>query len=249
MSENTENFQKDLENKIKQDELFSIVYYGASTTSIDYTFPGWGSVIRYWLRDYIEENIGPYYWNLQTVNRGLDGASSGELLERFPQMIESLNPDLVFLNLGKNDYYYKINQEKTEKNIREIIERSLRNGYKVVFTTSVPALGKDFNKKIKPYVDLDRKVAKDFLDKEEFMFVDFYDFFSEDDLKRSYTLISDNGNKVIGIKPGEVDPIHFNAYGNTLVAEVLLKQVFGLDFDHEKFIQDLDDNTKKYPGA
>lgn len=241
------NFQKDLENKIKQDKIFSIVYYGASTTSIDYVFPGWGSIMRYWLRDYIKENVGPYYWNLQTVNRGLDGASSGELLERFSQMIESVNPDLVFLNIGKNDYYYKIKQEETEKNTRKIIEKSLKNGYKVVFTTSVPALTKDLNQKIKPNVDLDRRMAQEFSDNKDFIFVDFYNFFSEEDLKRSYTLISDNGNKVIGIKPGEVDPIHFNKYGNALVAKILLKEVFGIEFAHEKFIRDLDDNTKKYP--
>ena len=243
------NFQKDLENKIKQDKLFSIVYYGASTTSIDYTFPAWGSIIRYWLRDYIYENIGKYYWNLQSVNRGLDGAISRNLLERFPQMIESLNPDLVFLNIGKNDYYYQINQEKSRANTREIIKRSLNNGYKVVFTTSVPALTEELNQKIKPYVDLDREIAQEFLGNEEFVFVDFYNFFSSNDLKRSYTLISEDGNKVVGIKPGQVDPIHFNKYGNALIAKILLKEVFRIDFDHEKFIQDLSDNTKKYPGA
>lgn len=243
------NFQKDLESKIKQDKLFSIVYYGASTTSIDYVFPGWGSIIRYWLRDYIEENVGPYYWNLQTVNRGLDGASSGELLERFPQMIESANPDLIFLNIGKNDYYYKIKQEETEKNIRKIIEKALKNGYKVVFTTSAPALTKELNQKIKPYVDLDRRMAQEFSGNKEFVFIDFYNFFSEDDLKRSYTLISENGNDVVGIKPGEVDPIHFNKYGNALVAKILLKEVFGIGFDQEKFIQDLSDNSKKNPGV
>lgn len=242
-------FEKDLENKIKQDKLFSIVYYGASTTSIDYIFPGWGSIIRYWLRDYIEENIGKYYWNLQAINRGLDGASSGELRERFSQMIESIDPDLLFLSLGKNDYYYKIEREKTEKNIRDIIERSLKNGYRIVFATSVPALRENLNQAIKPYVDLDRKIAGEFKDNEEFIFVDFYDFFSQDDLKRSYTLISEGGNAVVGIAPGETDPIHFNKYGNALVAKVLLREVFGLDFDHEKFIQDLSDDTKKYPGT
>lgn len=111
------NFQKDLENKIKDDKIFSIVYYGASTTSIDYTFPGWGSIIKYWLRDYIEENVGEYYWNLQAANRGLDGARSGELRERFPQMIESIDPDLVFLNVGKNDHHHKISKDETEKTL------------------------------------------------------------------------------------------------------------------------------------
>ncbi len=244
-----ENFQKDLENKIKKEELFLIVYYGPSTTSMEYSFPNWGEIIRYWLRDYIEENIGEYYWNLQTINRGLNGASSNDLLEKFPQMVESLNPSLIFLSIGKNDYYQKIEKSKTEINTRKIIEKSLENGYKVVFTTSVPALSEELNQKIKPYVDLDRVIAQSYLNNEEFIFIDFYNFFSKDDLKHSYTLISENGNKVVGINPGEVDPIHFNKYGNALVAKILLKKVFGIDFDHEKFIKDLLDNTKKYPGA
>ncbi len=243
------NFQKDLKIEVKKDNLFLIVYYGASTTSIDYIFPGWGEIIRYSLRDYIEENVGKYYWNLQTINRGLDGAISAELSERYPQMIESLNPSLVFLNIGKNDYYFKVNKNKTEVSTREIIEKSLKNGYKVVFTTSVPALTEDLNQKIKPYVDLDRKIAQDYLDNEDFMFIDFYKFFSKDDLKCSYTLISENGNKVTEVKPGGVDPIHFNKYGNALVAKILLKEVFGVDFNHDKFIKDLSDNTKKHPGV
>lgn len=242
-------FQKDLEEKVKQNKLFSIVYYGASTTSVEYSFPNWGEIIRYWLKRYTRDNIGRYYWNLQTANRGLDGASSGDLLERYPQMIESLNPDLVFLNIGKNDYYYEISQEECEKNTREIIEKSLKNGYKVVFTTSAPALSEDLNKKTKPYFDLDRKVAQEFLDNKDFLFIDLCNFFSADDLKRSYTLISEGGNKVVGIEPGEIDPIHFNKYGNALVAKIFLEQVFGIDFDQEKFIQDLADSSKKNPGT
>ena len=246
--EETKNFKKEFEEGIKKDNLFSIVYYGASTTSMEYCFPNWGEIIRYWLGDYIYENIGKYHWNLQTINRGLNGATSGELLERFPQMIEDVSPSLIFLNISKNDYYFKIPKKESEENTRKIIERSLRNGYKVVFTTFVPALTKNLNEKIKPYVDLDRKVAQEFVNNKDFMFIDFYNFFSEDDLKRSYTLISEGGNKVVGIAPGEVDPIHFNKYGNALVAKILLKEVFAIDFDHEKFIRDLADNSKKYPG-
>jgi lysophospholipase L1-like esterase len=183
------------------------------------------------------------------MNRGLDGASSGELLERFSQMIGGLAPKLIFLNAGKNDYYYKINKEITEKNTRELVRRSLENKCKVVLTTSVPALTNELNENTKEHVEIDRRIAQEFLGNENFMFIDFYKFFSEDDLRRSYTLISEKGNENIGIIPGEVDPIHFNKYGNALVAKILLREVFGLDFDHEKFIKDLSDNTKKYPGT
>ena len=233
---------------VQKDELFSIIFYGASTTSVEYSFPNWGEIIRYWLKEYIGEKIGKYYWNLQTANRGLNGASSQELLDKFGIMVENLNAKLIVLQIGKNDFYYKIDKSITEENTRKIIQKSLEKNMLVIFTTSVPAATKEFNEKIKEYAEVDRKVAKEFAGNENFVFIDFHNFFSEEDLEKSYTLISEEGNYVVGIAPGELDPIHFNKYGNALVAEVILKESFGIDFDHNKFIQGLSDNTKKYPG-
>ncbi|MDA3815312.1 MAG: SGNH/GDSL hydrolase family protein [Patescibacteria group bacterium] len=233
---------------VQKDELFSIVFYGASTTSVEYSFPNWGEIIRYWLKEYIAEKIGKYYWNLQTANRGLYGAGSQELLDRFEVMVENLDAKLIILQIGKNDFYYKIDKSITENNTRKIIQKSLEKNMLVVFTTSVPPATKELSEKIKEYAEVDRKVAKEFAGNENFMFIDFYNFFSEEDLERSYTLISEGGNVNIGIIPGGLDPVHFNKHGNALIAKIILKESFGIDFDHNKFIQDLSDNTKKYPG-
>ncbi len=49
------------------------------------------------------------------------------------------------------------------------------------------------------------------------------------------------------LKKGEIDPIHYNRYGNAIVAKILLKKVFSVDFDEEKFLEDLANPIVKWP--
>ena len=145
------NFFEDIKKTIEQDKLFLIAYYGASTTSAEYCFPNWGEIIRYVLKDVLEESTGIYqkaYWNLQTMNMGLNGALSSDLLERFDFWVLNKNPNLIFLNVGKNDPYRNIDKEITGKNTKIIIEKALEKNIKVVFTTTMPALRDDLNKKV-----------------------------------------------------------------------------------------------------
>ncbi len=244
-------FIAEIENYANQEKLYSVVFYGASTTSAEYAMPNWGEIIRYWLKDYVAEKLGDYkksFWNIQTSNRGLNGASSQELLERFAKLVLSLNPQLIFLSVGKNDAYYGIDKEITRKNTGKIIKTALDKNIKIVFATTVPTLWEKLNDKIRPYVEIDREVAKNFEADENFIFVDFYKFFSDDDLNKAYTLVSEDGNEDVGIAPGEVDPIHYNRIGNAKVAKILLKEAFGIDFNDEKFLEGLEDISKKYPG-
>ncbi len=144
------NFFEDIKKQIEQDKLFLIAYYGASTTSAEYCFPNWGEIIRYVLKDTLEESMGVYkkaYWDLQTMNIGLNGAFSADLLERFDFWVLDKNPNLIFLNVGKNDPYHNIDKEIIEKNTKTIIEKALEKNIKVVFTNNIPSLRDDLNKK------------------------------------------------------------------------------------------------------
>lgn len=187
------------------------------------------------------------YWNLQTANRGLSGATSRDLKERLDNLVIALSPDLVFLGLGDNDYFMGIDEETSFNNTFEIIEKLLSKNIKIVFTTVIPSGNKELNKKISGYIETDRKVAKIFEDNKNFIFVDLFKLFSEDLLEKSYTLISPTGNKDVGYGAGELDYIHYNKFGNANVASILLKEVFDVDFDVNNFLKDLNDNTKKYP--
>ena len=137
---------------------------------------------------------------------------------------------------------------ETKRNTEWLIERCLALDLLVVYTTSVPSKRDDLNKKIMQYVELDRRTAQGFQTNDNLRFVDYYDYFQKEDIKKSYSLISPSGNEHFKVEPGEVDPIHFNRYGNALVAKILLKEIFKIDFDHNKFLNDLKDDSKKYPG-
>jgi lysophospholipase L1-like esterase len=245
------DFISDIIDNVSKDRPYPVVFYGASTTSAEYAMPNWGEILRFWLKKKITKIVGNYkkaFWNIQTANRGIDGGSSSDLLERWPALVLDLAPKLLILSVGKNDFYYGIDREITRKNTREIIKKSLEAGMKIIFMTTVPALTDKLNQGVKDYIAVDREVAKEFSVKENFVFVDLFESFAKADLEKIYTLISENGNKDIGIGPGEVDPVHYNRLGNAMVAKIILENVFDMDFDVERFMQDLNNPTKKYPG-
>ncbi|MFH0969298.1 MAG: GDSL-type esterase/lipase family protein [Patescibacteria group bacterium] len=244
------NFLEEIEKEAIQDKLYPIAFYGASTTSSEYVFPNWVEIIRYVLKDAIEQKLGDYkkaYWNIQTFNLGLDGASSKDLLEKFDDLVLRINPRLLFLAMGKNDPYYGIDPKETAENTFKLISKALDSGIKVIFANTPPALWESLNEKIKNHLQAEREVAKKFAENGNFMFIDIFEKFPKEELEKIYTLISADGNKVVGIKPGEVDPIHYNKRGSALVAKIFLKEAFDIDFNVENFLQDLNDPTKKYP--
>ncbi len=243
------NFLGDIKKQIERDELFFIAYYGASTTSQENIFPNWGEVMRYVLEDYLyeDEHLKKAYWNIQTLNAGLNGASSVDLLGRMDKWVLDKNPNMIFLSVGKNDAYVGIEKKITEENTKKIIRKALDKNTRVVFTTTVPSLRKDLNEKTREYVEVDRSVAEKFSKENNFIFVDLFGLFPKNLIEKSYILISEENNEDIGVEEGENDPIHYNRFGNAIVAKILLKEVFGVDFDENKFLKDLSDNTKKYP--
>lgn len=244
-------FYKAAKQSVLDEEPFFITFYGPSTTSMEFVFPNWGEIIRFALKRSLEEESNLYkiaYWYIQTSNYGLNGATSRDLRMHFDKLVTKRKPQLVFLNGSKNDPFLDIPLRETKRNTEWLIERCLALDVLLVFTTSVPALKDELNKKIMQYVDLDRRVAQGFQTNENLRFVDFYEHFKKDDTKKSYSLISPSGNEHFQVEPGQVDPIHFNRFGNAFVAKILLKEIFEIDFDHIKFLNDLEDESKKYPG-
>lgn len=250
MIKGVKNFFEEVKKQIGQDKLFLVIYYGASTTSQEYMFPNWGEIIRYVLKCRLEEDTGDFekaFWNLQTINFGLNGANSTDLLNRFEKLVLDKKPNLIFLDSTKNDVYYQMDKKISEKNNISLISKALKKRIKIVFTTRIPALRDDLNKKIVEYNDIDKKVANMFKDNENFIFVDLSNIFPKDSIKKSYSLISLGENTDVGYKPGGIDTIHYNKHGNSIVAKILLKEVFNIRFNEEKFLKDIDNLAKKYP--
>ncbi len=104
----------------------------------------------------------------------------------------------------------------------------------------------DLNKKVYDWKKADQEIADDFKGNKNFIFIDLFGLFPKEAIEKSYTLIAEK-NEDVGVEEGEIDPIHYNRYGNAIVAKILLKEVFNIDFDEEKFLKDFMDPTVKYP--
>ena len=244
------NIIKEIEKKIKKEDIFKIVFYGASTTVVAYSFPNWSEIMKYALREKFEEIVGDWkapYWFIQSFNGGLDGASSRDLLINLERFVIKENPDLVFLSASKNDAYYNFKVKETEKNTRQIIEKLLKHEIKVIFTASIPSSSESRNNKINNFVENDRNIAFEYKDNSNFLFVDFFKLIKKKYRGKMYTLIQESNEKITDSKLGDVDTIHFNKYGNVVIASILLKKCFGIEFNADKFMKDIKDDTRKNP--
>lgn len=235
--------------KIKNKKIYRIIFYGPSTTNMQSIFPAWPEIIRYALRDHFEKTIGDWKgpdWYIQTANRSLDGATSGELLQNCQEFVLDEKPDLVILSASKNDAYFDVDPKETEANEKQLIDKLIGNNIDILFTTSMPSSDKNINNKIVSYMEVDRGIALFYKDNARFKFIDLFQLAPEQILKDIYTLNSD-GNEVMGFKVGDIDTVHFNRYGNAVVAGIVLKECFGFDFDARKFLTDSQDETRMYP--
>ncbi|MCK4592483.1 SGNH/GDSL hydrolase family protein [Candidatus Parcubacteria bacterium] len=244
------NIIKEIEKKIKKEDIFKIVFYGASTTVVAYSFPNWAEIMKYVLREKFEEIIGDWkapYWFIQSFNGGLDGASSKDLLINLERFVIKENPNLVFLSASKNDAYYNFKVEETKKNTKQIIEKLLKRKIRIIFTASIPSSSESRNNKINNFVENDRNIASEYKDNSNFLFVDFFKLIKKKYRGKMYTLIQESNEKITNSKQGDIDTIHFNKYGNAVIASVLLKECFGIEFNADKFMKDIKDDTRKNP--
>jgi lysophospholipase L1-like esterase len=244
------NYFSEIKNSVAKNRPYHIAFYGNSTTSMEFVFPNWVEILRYVLKDYAEMKIGDYqktHWNIITTNFGMNGASSADLLKRFNLITGKNKPELLIFSGSENDYYYGIDKKITGKNAEQIISQALKNNIRVIFMTTAPSLQPEINKRIEDYIRIYQEVARNFSKHESFLFIDIFKDFPKKDIQQSYSLISEMGNEIVGYKPSQIDPIHFNRYGNAVIAKIILKKTFGINFDAAKFLKDVSDNSKKYP--
>lgn len=239
IKENTRNY--------KPTEIYC---YGPSTTSFEYVFPNWCEVLRYGLKTALEEYFDDYNqinWNLFVHNMGLDGAVSSELLERLNSLVLSKNPNVVFISATTNDFCHNLPIKDMRENMFKIISDSLEAGAYTIFFTMVPSINEKHNNEYAKYLKEEIAISEEFSHNERFIFVNMFDIFPKELLEKSYTYIEENENHVVGVESGTIDYIHYNRYGNVVVAKIFLKEIFGVEFDHDQFLKDINDETIKYP--
>ncbi|MBU0976191.1 MAG: GDSL-type esterase/lipase family protein [Patescibacteria group bacterium] len=224
-------------SKIKKDKVYKIVFYGDSITSTEWVHPNWREIVEYVLKDYIGSVTKDWTtpsWRIRCINSGMDGATTKDLLKDLNEYVLTYKPDLVLSIFGKNDMYLGIEPKEHKRNIRKIALNIIEKDIDYVFCTSTATLNQKRNIDFLSY----KKLTSEALDKLPVKIVDLFEEFKAHDLEKFFTFISENGNDVAGIKPGDIDYLHPNQLGNAYIAKILLKEVWGIEFDPELYIKE-----------
>lgn len=130
------------------------------------------------------------------INRGIGGQTSYQFLLRFREDVIKLSPKVVVINAATNDIAENTgpyNEEYTYGNIISMIELACANGIRVILTSTLPAIGFQWNAKIKDaplkIVSLNKRL-KDYAESHNIAFVDYYKSLvnrNDDSLDSGYT--------------------------------------------------------------
>jgi len=223
-----------IEKKLERDGKFWIAFVGDSLTSCEWVHPNWREIVEYVLKNELQktfENWRIPSWGIRCFNCGYDGATTKDIVDKIDE-VSALRPDLIITMIGSNDAILGVSVEEHEKNMR-MIEEMLGG----VIVNQFRPLDEVAARRYGPYLEKDRELGlKSFvnLDKEFQPEWKFFTFKSEENLEE-------------GIKEGEPDYWHPNQLGNAYIAKTILGQVFGINFDPEKYIRE-NLAGEKYPG-
>ena len=234
-----------IKKKIEKGDWYRISFLGDSITSTEWVHPNWREIVEYVLKDKLEEMLGSYevpYWKIRCYNDGFNGASTRELISFVDEEIGKHNSDLIIFLDTYNDKYYDISFDKHRENLQIIFDKLKEKSSELLFSSSISSLTEECNKKDLAYVLSAEELIKETRD---IKYIDLFSEYSKFDLNRFFTFISEN-NPVAGAKEGDIDPSHPNQLGNAYIAKVLLKEIFGIEFDPELYIKETLEG-KKYP--
>lgn len=232
----SKNYLTKIQNHIQKDKIYTIAFYGDSITSTEWVHPNWREIIEYVLKDYLGFVMKDWKtpsWNIRTINSALDGAKSEDLREKLDSYVLAHEPDLVILQGTRDDLTFNIGIKNHINNITSIIKEILNRKISVIFCGTNPSLNQEDNRKYSPYIKKGALIARQL----KIKYVDLFNKLQNYDLKKFYTFLSE-GNEAEGTKPGEIDPEHPNVLGNAYIAKILLKDIFGIEFDPELYIKD-----------
>ena len=180
-------------------------------------------------------------WGIKGFNFAYDGATTKDIREKINDIL-LIKPQLVIGLMGGNDPVLGIGVEESIKNIVKISGRVVNSGSKLVWSSSISAgKGSKKNPEYKPYSDAFLHIPV----RGGFFKIDMFNAYQRFPTEKFFTFISEE-NPVEGIKEGEPDLQHPNQLGNAYIAKVILKEVFGISFDSEKYIKKTLDG-EKYP--
>lgn len=223
----------EISDTIKSEGKYWIAFIGDSITSCEWVHPNWREIVQYVLSDGLQKMFGDDWkipsWGLRCFNFAYDGSTTKDILDKIGD-IRSINPDLVISLMGSNDRKRLSVSEHTE-NIKKIVGSF---NTKIVWCNSIHFLtGSKRNGKYEPFARASMEIPTS----ENLQLVDMFKIYKNFPLEKFFTFKSEE-NTVEGIKEGEIDDTHPNQLGNAYIAKVILKTVFGIEFDPEKYWQE-----------
>lgn len=237
---------ENISRHLKKNNKYWIVFTGDSITSCEWVHPNWREIVIYVLQKeitkYLKEDWQTPKWGIKGFNFAYDGSTTKDILEKMDDIL-LVKPQLVIGLMGGNDPVFDVSIEESVENINKIYESVIAASAKLVWCNSTSAgKGSKKNPEYEPYA----KAFMDMPDKDGFTKIDMFNIYKSFPIDRFFTFTSEE-NPVEGIKEGEPDLQHPNQLGNAYIAKVILKEVFEINFDPEKYIKETLEE-KKYPG-
>lgn len=227
---------EEIKQNLNKLEKYWIVFTGDSITSCEWVHPNWRDIVIYVLQNelttILSEDWKTSEWGIKGFNFAYDGATTKDVLEKTADIL-LVKPQLVIGLMGGNDPTLGLSVEESIQNITKISELIIASGSKVVWCNSTPSKDSKWNIMYQPYA----KAFMQIPDKENFLKIDMFNLYQKLPTERFFTFVSEE-NLVEGIKKGGPDLRHPNQLGNAYIAKVILKEVFGINFDPEKYIKD-----------
>ncbi|MEI8029938.1 MAG: SGNH/GDSL hydrolase family protein [Comamonadaceae bacterium] len=129
--------------------------------------------------DSITEFWTKSYWNKSTINRGISGQTSPQMLLRFRADVIALKPKVVVILAGTNDIAGNTGTSTNEMivdNIASMVDLARANGIKVVLCSVLPAAGFYWNEAARPAPQIAalNQLLQDYAKRQHLIYVDYY---------------------------------------------------------------------------
>jgi len=225
--------KQEIADKIKQNGKYWIAFTGDSMTSCEWVHPNWREIVEYVLQEEMTKFLDDWHsseWSIRGFNFALDGSTTRDILKKVDD-IKLVSPDLVIGVMGGNDPTFDVSVSESVENIKNIAEKV---NTRIIWCNSIPA-GGDSNKNLEyePYA----KAFMEIPNSDNFQKIDMFNLFKTYPLDKFFTFKSEE-ILIENIKEGDPDLQHPNQLGNAYIAKVILKEVFGIEFDPEKYWSD-----------
>ncbi|MCY6372005.1 SGNH/GDSL hydrolase family protein [Clostridium ganghwense] len=158
-------------------------------------------------------------YNIQTINKGLNGDTTAGMLFRFYEDVILNKPEYVFIMGGTNDFLMNYSIKNVQQNIKELINDVKKEKIKIVLGIQPPIIenlarrywqSNDNYEQINHQISEYEKWAINFAKENNFMYINFYkEFISYLDKNTETTLY--------------IDGIHPTPKGHEIMAKLALK--------------------------